>query len=981
MTPASKLIVQDRWTHYGLLVLICLWVLLCVNGRALSSQAIDTPNIVVRGDVTQRQLLIGGRVVLERAGSHLGRPAVSPDGRMLAISVVPSGAETADYAQLHLYALPGGQLLTTLPGYSPTWQADSRSLILERRGERLIHDVERGYTLADPVPVERQSTIPPTPVDPGNPPEYPQFIRVAHHPENTCRQVAAWQVDVIPFEEYVARSVPAEVPVSWALDAIAAQAVAARTYAWYQIRQNRPDYDVTDWANFQMMCDDRYPASDQAVAMTAGQYLSSQGDSAHAPIIAMYSAINGHPTLDNPAVPYLRAVPDPTHLGEERWGHGYGLSQWGAARRARAGQSYRQILGHYYTAVNLQNGQNPAQPIAGLLGPTQNGYLPPGGLRWNVLAPFTQLPGRVVVSNNQTQAVTLPSSGVWLQTGNLADGAQVEASLYLGDALQETVSLQVDRTPPPAPVLELPHATDWPTITVRTVSAPGSFLGLSNGWQWEETDFYHSANSGVIVSDGQAVNGAALAAFPGQQTPGDWFGPYTTVLPSAATYRAIFHLRMGAHPALSAEGLLPDTPIARLDVADQGGTVRLGLRDIWASDFATTDDYQEIAVDFHLFAPAQGLEFRVRWYGEVSLALDRVLVWQMPGGEGEQFHSWRLGGGVTPSVQAVAFDAAANASAVISSTVTFVEDGPPVFGSVSGPTGWQTALPITLTTTVYDWFSGLDGSSAALLLGEERRSAWLGNPDNPWAEQQLFGVLDEWDGAIADGVHTAQFRIADRAGTIQTSYGFPLQIDRTPPEMDAGAILRSGEPVSSSHGWFAGPVLVRVDAWDATSGIAGVAYVLDGAPFVIYSAPFALTGDGWHQVRYWAQDVAGNYRESQFFSLGIDSVPPGLWVRVASGNSGQLRLIWGGSDLHSGLAGFRVEMRRSDEGWQRILPEAEDGPDETTDETSLPVPLRDRDRLQFRVQAVDVAGNSSPWMIIAPASFRQLFLPTVSRGQ
>ena len=50
---------------------------------------------------------------------------------------------------------------------------------------------------------------------------YPETIRVAHHPENNCRNVPDWQVDVIPFEEYVARSVPAEIPISWSAEALA----------------------------------------------------------------------------------------------------------------------------------------------------------------------------------------------------------------------------------------------------------------------------------------------------------------------------------------------------------------------------------------------------------------------------------------------------------------------------------------------------------------------------------------------------------------------------------------------------------------------------------------------------------------------------------------------------------------------------------------------------------------------------------------
>jgi len=971
---------MNSWARYGWLALGCLWAFLCLNPSDLLAQRPATPDIVVRGDIAQRQLLIGGRVVWEKAGSHLGRPAVSPDGRMLAISVVPSGTETAAYAQLHLYTLPGGDLLATLSGHSPNWQADSRGLSLESQGRRLIYDISSARIMGDPQAsapeMARQSTIPPTPADPGNAPDYPQFIRVAHHPENTCRQVAAWQVDTIPFEEYVARSVPAEVPVSWALDAIAAQAVAARTYAWYQIRQNRPNYDVTDWADFQMMCDDRYPASNQAVAMTVGQYLSYVGDNAHEPIVAMYSAINGHPTLDNFAVPYLRAVPDPSHLGEERWGHGYGLSQWGAARRARAGQSYRQILGHYYTAVHLQNGLNPGQPVAGLLGPTQNGYLPPGGLRWNTLAPFTGLPGALLVNISPNYTVALPTSGVWLPVAPLAEGAQVDAALYLGDVLQETIRLGVDRTPPFSPTLELPPATDTQTVTVRTVSPPGAVLGLSNGWRWEESDFYRTTDSSVIVADENTANGAALEARPGQQTPGDWFGPYTTVLPPGHVYRALFRLRAGAHPALSADGLLPDSPIARLDVADQGGAVRLGLRDIWASDFAAPDSYQEIAVDFYLFAPAQGLEFRVRWHGDVTLALDRVWVWQLQAGEGEQYRLWRLGGGATPAVQAVAFDAAGNVSPVVQGEVLAVDNVPPVFGPVNGPTGWQPTLPITLTTTVFDWLSGLDSATAALLLGDQSRAAHLGDPGNPWAEQQLSAVLDDGDESLADGIHTARFRIADQLGTAQTSDEFPVHIDRTPPEMAASAALGSGEPISSPHGWFAGSVLVRIDTTDATSGVAGVAYVLDGAPFVLYSVPFALTGDGWHTVRYWAQDMAGNYRESQFFYAGIDTAPPTVWARIIGGKAVQAQVLWGGSDALSGLAGFRVEMRRGEGDWQQVLPESGDG---TTDDTGLYIPPREQDELTYRVQAVDRVGNSSPWAVVSPTS-SYLFLPAVSRG-
>ncbi len=58
--------------------------------------------------------------------------------------------------------------------------------------------------------------------------------------QNYCRKnVADNQIVEVPFEEYVARVLPAEVPPSWDMEALKAQAVAVRTYAWNKIWQNR----------------------------------------------------------------------------------------------------------------------------------------------------------------------------------------------------------------------------------------------------------------------------------------------------------------------------------------------------------------------------------------------------------------------------------------------------------------------------------------------------------------------------------------------------------------------------------------------------------------------------------------------------------------------------------------------------------------------------------------------------------------------
>ena len=381
-----------RLLFVGLLIAlfgVCLYIVGTVAAPSLMPATAGEGDAELPGDIevvgppSAPTLRVGGQVILERSGSHFGTPRISPDGTLMAITVVPAGTETIGLAEIYLIERATGRVRDRIPGHNPRWQTGRSNRlrfdqIEGQSGRSAIYDasnrsiIQENISLEDDNPTTREGIEAATLT-------YPATIRVAHHPENNCRSVPDWQVDVVPFEEYVARSVPAEVPISWPAEALKAQSVATRTYAWYQILRGRRYYDVTDWANFQMMCNGRYSSTDAAVSATAGQYLAYTKDSTGAPIIAMYSAKNSHPTLTNPAVAYLQAVPDETGLGEVRWGHGYGLSQWGGVRRAKTGQTYRQILGHYYTDVTLQNARQPSQAIGGFTGLPLSGYLPSGG--------------------------------------------------------------------------------------------------------------------------------------------------------------------------------------------------------------------------------------------------------------------------------------------------------------------------------------------------------------------------------------------------------------------------------------------------------------------------------------------------------------------------------------------------------------------------------------------------------------------------
>lgn len=827
-------------------------------------------DIQVSGPPTFQTLTIEDETVLERAGSHFGKPRISPDGALMAITVVPTGTETIGLAEIYVIERATGRIRERIPGHNPRWQTG--------RSNRLRFDqLEANSIRSATYDISDRSILRDENLQPDDNPAdleaadveitaltYPSTIRVAHHPENNCRNVPDWQVDVIPFEEYVARSVPAEVPISWSPEALAAQAVATRTYAWYQILRGRRHYDVTDWANFQMMCNNRYSATDTAVSRTAGQYLAYSGDSTGAPIIAMYSAKNSHPTLTNSAVAYLKAVPDETGLGEVRWGHGYGLSQWGAARRATAGQTYRQILGHYYTDVTLQDARQPTRALGGITGLSLKGYFPAGGLRWGALVPAEPLSGTVSLDPGPD---SLPVRGVWLRSADLSSGSTITASLTLSTALQEEKALQIDWDAPSAPTFEAPSAVEVQRATLTlTTPEKGATIGLSNSWTWQGENLY--STTGEDVDDEDAEGDRAREARADDHSAGWWYGPYATGIPHKATYRALFRMRMGEPDDDDNDNVLPDEPIARLDVTDKGGVLGLGLRDIWPSDFPAAGEYVEIPVDFHLFNAVEGLEFRVKWHGGVDLTLDRVQLWQLQDIATKKTFDWALPTSGTSTVSAIAFDSARNASPVVTKYIEFGSEIPPVFGDLEHLQSWWTRLPVRISVPVHDYSSGLDTTSGKLVLDSEEKTAQFSLPNDPLKAQNLSASLSE----LADGTYTVRFKAKDRSGLEGESATGQLRVDRTQPTVQARAVQvesesstegeESTESSAEQRGLFTGPVQVTIEAADETSGVWGIAYVVNDGPVALYSEPFTISEDGIYSVRYWAKDNAGNFSSS-----------------------------------------------------------------------------------------------------------------------
>ena len=149
-------------------------------------------------------------------------------------------------------------------------------------------------------------------------------------------------VVTMDMDEYLKGVVPAEADPSWNMDALEAQAVAARCYA--ATAHKYPNADVDTTTKSQVWTSAHDPRTDLAVEATHGVAALYQGEV----IEAYYFAhCNGH-TRNSEAVwggalPYCRGVSCPCG-NTTMSGHGVGMCQEGAEVLAEAGWDYRDIL-------------------------------------------------------------------------------------------------------------------------------------------------------------------------------------------------------------------------------------------------------------------------------------------------------------------------------------------------------------------------------------------------------------------------------------------------------------------------------------------------------------------------------------------------------------------------------------------------------------------------------------------------------------
>ncbi len=164
------------------------------------------------------------------------------------------------------------------------------------------------------------------------------------------------QVQEMPLDEYLKGVVPAEIGLAKPLEALKAQAIAARSYAVTTRRHAADGFDLCTTAHCQVWKpQNRYPDSDRAVDETSGLVVTYNGQIVSAPFFGHCDGrTRNSEEVWSGKIAYCRSVPcicGHTSL----YGHGVGMCQRGAVAMAHQGATAEEILKHYYTGIEISH--------------------------------------------------------------------------------------------------------------------------------------------------------------------------------------------------------------------------------------------------------------------------------------------------------------------------------------------------------------------------------------------------------------------------------------------------------------------------------------------------------------------------------------------------------------------------------------------------------------------------------------------------
>lgn len=126
-----------------------------------------------------------------------------------------------------------------------------------------------------------------------------------------------------------------------------------------------------------------------------------------------------------------------------------------------------------------------------------------------------------------------------------------------------------------------------------------------------------------------------------------------------------------------------------------------------------------------------------------------------------------------------------------------------------------------------------------------------------------------------EGRHNLTYYSVDNASNREDNQSVAINIDTTPPNTTYALNGTEGK-----QGWYRGSVIVTLNATDALSGVARVAYTVDDGDWETYDGGITISSTGNHTLRFYATDTAGNQEETENVTINIDSTDPAASLDV-----------------------------------------------------------------------------------------------------
>lgn len=234
------------------------------------------------------------------------------------------------------------------------------------------------------------------------------------------------------------------------------------------------------------------------------------------------------------------------------------------------------------------------------------------------------------------------------------------------------------------------------------------------------------------------------------------------------------------------------------------------------------------------------------------------------------------------------------------------------------------------------------------------------------------GTLELTPGATDAGTYGVTITATAGGGSAHTMFAVVVNdtiFDTTPPTVSA--IVAPAAPAS---GWYGQDVTVSFTASDDAggSGVKRILYWTDGAestngPRVIDGASGSVTIVASGETRVWfsAIDNAGNRGADDLVVVKIDRAVPQASAPAAAFTANQtagsatipLTVTWSGSDGESGVARYELQQKTNSGSYQSVATSGS--------ATSVTRQVSPGSVYQFRVRAIDQAGNAGPWAVSA----------------